>query len=66
MLTFSLTALSWPGTVAESILQCAQQQRLVMYAYAIVGGAISIRDPYICADESHAVFHRPVVCAVKT
>ena len=40
--------------------------------YALVGGAISIRDPYICAvsrvcaNESHAVFHRPVVCAVKT
>ena len=40
--------------------------------YALVGGAISIRDPYICAvsrvcaKESHAVFHRPVVCAVKT
>ena len=41
-------------------------------AYALVGRAISIRDPYICAvsrvcaKESHAVFHRPVVCAVKT
>ena len=40
--------------------------------YALVGGAISIRDLYICAvsrvcaKESHAVFHRPVVCAVKT
>ena len=40
--------------------------------YALVGGAISIRDPYICAvsrvcaKESHVVFHRPVVCAVKT
>ena len=40
--------------------------------YALVGGAISIRDPYICAvsrvcaKESHAVFHRPVVCTVKT
>ena len=40
--------------------------------YALVGGAISIRDPYICAvsrvcaNESHAVFHWPVVCAVKT
>ena len=39
---------------------------------ALVGGAISIRDPYIfaisrvCANESHAVFHRPVVCTVKT
>ena len=43
----------------------------VLYAYlycvyALVGGAISIRDPYICANESHAVFHRPVVCAMKT
>ena len=39
--------------------------------YALVGVAISIRDPYICAvsrvcaKESHAVFHRPVVCAMK-
>ena len=44
----------------------------VLYAYlyciyALVGGAISIRDPYICAvlrvcaNGSHAVFHRPVV-----
>ena len=49
----------------------------VLYAYlycvyALVGGAISICGPYICAvsricaNESHAVFHRPVVCAVKT
>ena len=40
--------------------------------YTLVGAAISIRDPYICAvsrvcaNESHAVFHEPVVCAVKT
>ena len=40
--------------------------------YALVGGAISICDPYICAvsrvcaNESHAVFHGPVVCAGKT
>ena len=40
--------------------------------YALVGGAISIRDPYICAvsrvcaNGSHAVFHGPVVCVVKT
>ena len=49
----------------------------VLYTYfycvdALVGRAISIRDPYICAvsrvcaNELHAVFHRPVVCAVKT
>ena len=40
--------------------------------YALVGRAISIRDPYICAvswvcaNKSHTVFHGPVVCAVKT
>ena len=34
--------------------------------YVLVGGAISIRDPYICANESHTVFHRPISCAVKT
>ena len=40
--------------------------------YVLVGGAISIRDPHVylcrlrvCANESHVVFHRPVVCAVK-
>ena len=49
----------------------------VLYAYLyciypLVDGAISIRDPYIrailrvCANESHGVFHKPVVCAVKT
>ena len=44
----------------------------VYCVYALVGGVISIRDPYICAvsrvcaNESHAVFHGPVVCAVKT
>ena len=32
--------------------------------YVLVGGAISIRDPYICANESHTIFHKPVVCAV--
>ena len=51
------------GYVLNAYLYCV---------YALVGGAISIRDPYICAvsrvcaKESHAVFHRPVVCAVKT
>ena len=45
--------------------------------YALLGGAIVIRDLYnnclcdfksLCErlNESHAVFHRPVVCAVKT
>ena len=49
--------------VLEAYLYCV---------YALVGGAISIRDLYICAvsqvcaNESHAVFHGPVVCAVKT
>ena len=49
----------------------------VLYAYlycvyVLVGGAISIRDPYIravsrvCANGSLVVFHRHVVCAVKT
>ena len=44
----------------------------VLYAYlncvyTLVGGAISIRDPYICAvlrvyaNGLYAVFHRPVV-----
>ena len=51
------------------------QIKVVYYlycVYALVGGVISIRDPYICAvsrvcaNESHAVFHGPVVCAVKT
>ena len=44
----------------------------IAYTYALVGGAISIRDSYICAvslvcaNESHAVFHAPIVCTVKT
>ena len=51
------------------------KKKLNAYLYcvnALVGGAISIRDPYICAvsrvcaNESHALFHGPVVCAVKT
>ena len=39
--------------------------------YALVGGAISIRDPYICsvsrvcANESHAVFHGPLSVQLK-
>ena len=30
---------------------------LYTYVYALVGEVISIRDLYICANESHAVFH---------
>ena len=47
-------------------------RKILAIQYALVGGAISIRDPYICAvsrvcaNELHAVFHGPVVCAVKT
>ena len=39
--------------------------------YALVGGAISIRDPYICAvsrvcaNESYAVFHCPLSVQLK-
>ena len=49
-------------------LQCFHFYVLNAYlycVYALVGGAISIRDPYICAvtrvcaNESHAVFHGP-------
>ena len=56
---------AWPHTCTSYVLN------VYLYCvYALVGGAISIRDPYICAvsrvcaNESHAVFHGPVVCAV--
>ena len=63
------------GTHADTLIYCNRPTRaLVMYytpiyiaLHALVGGAISIRDPYICAvlricaNGSHAVFHRPVV-----
>ena len=58
----------WLHTTATARVKA----RYLYCVYALVGGAISIRDPYICAvsrvcaKESHAVFHRPVVCAVKT
>ena len=57
----------WPHTSTSYVLNA-----YLYCVYVLVGGAISIRDPYICAvswvcaKESHAVFHRPVVCAVKT
>ena len=56
-------------------------KKLILYIYKLYANYtkglhfsafISIRDPYICAvsrvcaNESHAVFHGPVVCAVKT
>ena len=61
-------------TCPYTYMYIRQQPHIVMYytpiyiaLYALVGGAISIRDPYICAvlrvctNGSHAVFHRPVV-----
>ena len=61
--------LSLSGTIYNTRPYSACEP--VRALHALVGGAISIRDPYICAvsrvcAESHAVFHRPVVCAVKT
>ena len=58
---------AWPHTCTGYVLNA-----YLYCVYALVGGVISIRDPYICAvsrvcaNESHAVFHGPVVCAVKT
>ena len=63
-----------------TVMYCVKKKKKASYvlnAYlycvnALVGGAISIRDPYICAvtrvcaNESDAVSHWPVVCAVKT
>ena len=60
---YTATAPHVPSYVLYAYLYCV---------YALVGGAISIRDPYICAilrvcaNGSHAVFHGPVVYAVKT
>ena len=51
---------------------CIERLFILRICVSSIGGAISIRDPYICAvslvcaNESHAVFHGPVVCAVKT
>ena len=53
-------------------VHCYEFYAYLYCVYALVGGAISIRDPYIravsraCANGSLAVFHKPVVCAVKT
>ena len=63
-------------TCTSGIIRTATCTSYVLNAYlycvyVLAGGAISIRDPYICAvsrvcaNESHAVFHGPVVCAVK-
>ena len=58
---------AWPHTCTSYVLEA-----YLYCVYALVGEAISIRDPYICAvsrvcaNESHAVSHGPVVCAVKT
>ena len=70
----------YTATAEQSILTIKRKSTMcvtphvhcyVLYAYlycvyALVGGAISIRDPYICAvsrvcaNESYAVFHRPL------
>ena len=64
------------ATATRMYTACNPTRAIVTYAYlycvyALVGGAISIRDPYICAisrvcaNESHAVFHKPIVCTLK-
>ena len=74
-LTHALTAIAAIARVSPYVHSTCTSYVLNAYlycVYALVGGAISTRDPYICAvsrvcaKESHAVFHRPVVCAVKT
>ena len=74
-LTPALTAIARVSPYVHSTCTSYVLNAYLYCVYALVGGAISIRDPYICAvsrvcavcaKESHAVFHRPVVCAVKT
>ena len=71
-LTHALTAIARVSPYVHSTCTSYVLNAYLYCVYALVGGAISIRDPYICAvsrvcaKESHAVFHRPVVCAVKT
>ena len=78
---FRMVRIILDGTQAHIrtyIIQLQPTRTIIMYysyvlyaylycVYALVGGAISIRDPYICAvlrvcaNGSHIVFHRPVV-----
>ena len=57
--------------IYHTCTSCVFYAYFILRIYALVGRAISIRDPLylcrspVCANESHAVFHRPVVCAVK-
>ena len=65
------TAMARVGPYVHSTCTSYVLNAYLYCVYALVGVAISIRDPYICAvsrvcaKESHAVFHRPVVCATK-
>ena len=67
-LTHALTAIARVSPYVHSTCTSYVLNAYLYCVYALVGGAISIRDPYICAvsrvcaKESHAVFHRPVVC----
>ena len=71
-LTHALTAIARVSPYVHSTCTSYVLNAYLYCVYELVGGAISIRDPYICAvlrvcaKESHAVFHRPVVCRVKT
>ena len=71
-LTHALTAIARVSPYVHSTCTSYVLNAYLYCVYALVGGANSIRDPYICAvsrvcaKESHAVFHRPVVCTVKT
>ena len=71
-LTHTLTAIARVSQYVHSMCTSYVLNAYLYCVYVLVGGTISIRDPYICAvsrvcaKESHAVFLRPVVCAVKT
>ena len=73
-LTHALTAIAIAHVIPYMHSTCTSYvlNAYLYCVYALVGGVISIRDPYICAisrvcaKESHTVFHRPVVLAVKT
>ena len=68
-LTHALTAIARVSPYVHSTCTSYELNAYLYCVYALVGGAIST--VYLCCftslcQESHAVFHRPVVCAVKT
>ena len=68
-LIHALTAIARVSRYVHSKCTSYVLNTYLYCVYALVGGAISIRDPYICAvsrvsaKESHAVFHARCLCS---